>query len=76
MNQPSASSTNINTEAGPSVFSRLKGIVDSDESESDSASEKKPEKLTQHDFDVREEDINENKKKRRRVNSSSDEDDD
>ena len=75
MNQPSASATNINTEAGPSVFSRLKGIVDSDESESDSANEKKSEKQTQHDF-VREEDINENKKKRRRVNSSSDEDDD
>lgn len=74
MNQPSASATNINTEAGPSVFSRLKGIVDSDES--DSANEKKSEKQTQHDFDVREEDINENKKKRRRVNSSSDEDDD
>jgi len=48
--------------------------VDSDES--DSADEKKSEKQTQHDFDVREEDINENKKKRRRVNSSSDEDDD
>ena len=74
MNQPSASATNINTEAGPSVFSRLKGIVDSDES--DSADEKKSEKQTQRDFDVREEDINENKKKRRRVNSSSDEDDD
>ena len=74
MNQPSASAININTEAGPSVFSRLKGIVDSDES--DSADEKRSEKQTQHDFDVREEDINENKKKRRRVNSSSDEDDD
>ena len=74
MNQPSSSATNINTEAGPSVFSRLKGIVDSDES--DSADEKRSEKQTQHDFDVREEDINENKKKRRRVNSSSDEDDD
>ena len=74
MNQPSASATNINTETGPSVFSRLKGIVDSDES--DSVDEKRSEKQTQRDFDVREEDINENKKKRRRVNSSSDEDDD
>lgn len=50
--------------------------MDSDESESDFANEKKSEKQTQHDFDVGEEDINENKKKRRRVNSSSDEDDD
>lgn len=74
MNQPSASATSINAEAGPSVFSRLKGIVDSDES--DSADEKRSEKQTQRDFDVREEDINENKKKRRRVNSSSDEDGD
>ena len=47
-----------------------------DSDESDSADEKKSEKQTQRDFDVREEDINENKKKRRRVNSSSDEDDD
>lgn len=73
MNQPPASATNINTEAGPSVFSRLKGIVDSDES--DSADEKRSERQTQRDFDVREKGINENKKKRQRVNNISDEDD-
>ena len=57
----------------PSVFSRLKGIVDSDdgsESEDDKRSGKQTVTTT-----IEKEDIHENTKKRRRLDSSSENDD-